>query len=120
MNLVADEGVDRAIIERLRADGHDVLYVSEMAPGIADETVLDLARERRAILVTSDKDFGELVFRQGRLSAGVVLLRLQGLKAAEKAALTAEALAACGPNVGGGFAVVTPRALRVRPGRGAR
>lgn len=40
MNLLADESVNRQIVERLRKDGHDVAYIAEMAPGISDETVL--------------------------------------------------------------------------------
>jgi Domain of unknown function (DUF5615) len=46
MNLLADESVDRRIVERLRQDGHDVTYVAEMDPGISDETVLQRANEQ--------------------------------------------------------------------------
>jgi len=44
MNIVADESVDRAIVERLRSDGHDVQYIAELHPGIADNFVLDQAK----------------------------------------------------------------------------
>jgi hypothetical protein len=47
----------------LRQEGHQVWYVVEMEPGIADEEVLALANREGAILITADKDFGELVFR---------------------------------------------------------
>ena len=63
MNLVADEGVERQIVEQLRQNGHTVIYVAELAPSISDDQVLQQANERQAILVTVDKDFGELVFR---------------------------------------------------------
>lgn len=43
MKLLADEGVDSAIVTRLRSDGHDVVYVAELSPGITDEAVLELA-----------------------------------------------------------------------------
>lgn len=43
MKLLADEGVDAAIVARLRADGHDVVYVAELSPSITDKAVLDLA-----------------------------------------------------------------------------
>ena len=79
MNLFADEGVDRPVVERLRQDDHDVMYVAELAPSIPDEEVLREANGRSAVLVTADKDFGELVFRQGAMHSGVVLLRLAGL-----------------------------------------
>mgnify|MGYP002628041632 FL=1 len=67
MYLLADEGVERQIVERLRSDGHSVAYIAEMSPGISDEVILAQANDERALLVTFDKDFGELVFRQ-RLS----------------------------------------------------
>jgi hypothetical protein len=40
MNLLADEGVERQVVERLRRDGHGVMYVAEMEPGITDDEVL--------------------------------------------------------------------------------
>src|SRR5262245_61172078 len=66
MMLLADESVDRMIVERLRADGHDTLYVAEMSPGITDDEILREASSRNALLLTEDKDFGELVYRLGR------------------------------------------------------
>ena len=60
MNLLADEGVDRQIVERLRQEGHHVVYIAEVEPGITDEVVLDRANEINALLITLDKDFGEL------------------------------------------------------------
>jgi predicted nuclease of predicted toxin-antitoxin system len=64
MIFLADESVDRQIIERLRQDGHQVLDVTELDPGISDDKVLSMANESDAILLTSDRDFGDLVFRQ--------------------------------------------------------
>jgi predicted nuclease of predicted toxin-antitoxin system len=90
VNLLADENVDRAVVERLRQDGHDVAYVVELFPSIPDEDVLRQANDRNALLVTADRDFGELVFRQRRLHRGVVLLRLAGLSNATKAEIVAE------------------------------
>ena len=90
MNLLADEGVDRPVVERLRQDGHDVLYVAESSPSVSDEEVLEQANSRSAVLLTADKDFGELVFRQGLVHSGVVLLRLAGLASVTKAELVAE------------------------------
>ena len=92
MNCLADESVDRQIVERLRQDGHQVWYVAEMEPGISDENVLDLANRRRYLLITADKDFGELVFLQRRLMSGVILIRLTGLSPMNKAEMIASAL----------------------------
>jgi predicted nuclease of predicted toxin-antitoxin system len=65
LNFLADENLDRQIVERLRQDGYTVWYIPEMEPGISDDEVLDLANQEGALLLTSDKDFGELVFRLG-------------------------------------------------------
>ena len=51
MNLLADEGVDRQIVDRLRHEGYSVLYVAEMDPGLADELVLDRANQAQAVLL---------------------------------------------------------------------
>jgi len=73
MNLLADESVERQVIERLRRDGHEVLYIAEMEPGVTDDVVLERANETAALLITADKDFGEMVFREERLSSGGVV-----------------------------------------------
>jgi len=114
MNLVADESVDGPIAQRLRQDGHQVWCVAEMAPGISDGTVLDISNREAAVLLTADRDFGELVYRQGRASHGVVLIRLSGLSAPRKAALIASAIDQHADELPGTFAVITPGAIRIR------
>jgi predicted nuclease of predicted toxin-antitoxin system len=61
MKIVADESVDNGIVSRLRSDIHAVSYVVEMSPAIMDEEVLLLASEDNTLLVTADKEFGELI-----------------------------------------------------------
>ncbi|MGA2026984.1 MAG: DUF5615 family PIN-like protein [Syntrophobacteraceae bacterium] len=51
MNFLADEGVDFPVVQRLRGDGHEVLYVAEMDPGISDEKVLAAANDKNALLL---------------------------------------------------------------------
>ena len=85
MNFFADESVDHPIVVRLREDGHDVLAVAEITPSIPDETVFNRANQLRDLPLTADKDFGEIVFRQRQVTAGVVLIRLLGLSPGLKA-----------------------------------
>lgn len=101
-------------MDALRSDGYDVLYVPEMDPGISDDDVLDLATGENAILVTSDKDFGELVFRQGRAHQGVLLLRLHGLSPAEKGALLSGVVEEHGIRLTRAFSVVDESRIRIR------
>ena len=114
MKFVADESVDFPIIERLRQEGHSVWAVVEMDAGISDALVLDHANQQNAVLLTADKDFGELVFRLNRLSLGVVLVRLAGLPPKYKAEIVARAIAEKGEELKGAFSVITASALRVR------
>ena len=62
MNLLADESIGKSIVDTLRQNGHNVLYISEFAPSIDDEAVLHQANLNRALLLTEDKDFGESSF----------------------------------------------------------
>ena len=74
--FLANENVAGEIIEDLRAAGIDVAWMTELSPGDGDHVVLAKAYAEQRVLVTFDKDFGELAFRRG-LSAthGVILLR---------------------------------------------
>jgi predicted nuclease of predicted toxin-antitoxin system len=117
VTFVADESVDRQIVDAVRALGYDVLSIAESAPGSADEDVLTSANGTQSVLLTADKGFGELVFRQRRLHAGIVLLRLAGLAPHIKAQITAAAIKSHAREFGAGFSVVTDKAIRIRRAR---
>ena len=108
MNLLADEGMDGPVVEALRQAGHTVLYVAELAPSIKDDEVLQRANAQNALLVTQDKDFGELVFRQGLIHQGVVLVRLGGLPPGAKAGIVCAALALYAQAMQTAFTVISP------------
>lgn len=77
MKLLANENIPAALTRSLRAAGHDVNWVSEISPGITDTQVIELAIQQDRILVTFDKDFGELAFRRSLpATCGIILLRL--------------------------------------------
>ncbi len=114
MNFLADESVDRQIVERLRQDGHQVRYVAEMEPGVSDEIVLDLATRERSLLITADKDFGELIFLQQRMMSGVILIRLTGLSPMNKAEMIASVLKKHGVELDQAFTVIMAGAIRIR------
>jgi predicted nuclease of predicted toxin-antitoxin system len=119
MRLLADESVDGPVVLRLRHDGHEVAWVAEDAPGATDDVVLARAYGEGAILLTSDKDFGELVYRQRRPHAGVLLLRLAGLDEASKGELVSRAIGERGADLAGAFSVLDGAALRIRKDPGA-
>ena len=114
MKFLADECVDRQIVDRLGQEGHEVLYVAEMKPGIADEEVLNLANQEKSILLTADKDFGELIFRQGKIAKGVILVRLAGLSPGVKAEVVTDAIKDHAGELLQAFSVITPVTVRIR------
>ena len=114
MKLLADESVDFPIVVKLRESGHTVWYITEMSPSISDEQVLGFANEKMAWLLTGDKDFGELVFRQGYVKRGIVLYRLAGLKSNEKAEIVSRVIAEHGDELLQAFSVITEKAVRIR------
>ncbi|MDO9097843.1 MAG: DUF5615 family PIN-like protein [Candidatus Methanoperedens sp.] len=114
MKLLADENVDKPIVERLRKDGHVVLYVAEIAPSISDDEVIQLANQEKALLLTADKDFGDLVFRQSRIIYGVIFLRLSGLLPQRKADMVAKAVQEHADELAWNFTVISHGAVRIR------
>jgi len=116
MNFLADESVDRVVVSALRAAGYDTSYIAEGLAGITDAAVLDAAKAENRVLITADKDFGDLVFRQSRQSPGVLLLRLTGLSPARKGALVVAYVRAHSQDLPRAFAVASPGGIRIRPG----
>jgi predicted nuclease of predicted toxin-antitoxin system len=114
LKFVADESVDFQIVSRLRTDGHEVLYIAETHSGASDDSVLAQANLQSAVLLTADKDFGDLVFRQRLISSGILLLRIAGLSQDGKAAIVAEAISKHGSAMPGRFTVLTSTTLRIR------
>ncbi|GMV33795.1 MAG: hypothetical protein DCC59_16155 [Chloroflexi bacterium] len=114
MKIVADECVDEEIVARLRDDGHALVYIAEASPGILDEDVLVLANEDSTLLLTADKDFGEMVFRQGIVKRGILLYRLSGLTKMDKAEIISIAIREHSEELLVSFSVLTEKAIRIR------
>ena len=115
MRLCANENLPEDCVLRLRQDGHDVLWIRETAPGIPDADVLARAHAENRLLITFDKDFGELVFKLGaKASIGIVLFRIPQPSAAVVAARVA-AILASRDDWDGHFSVVEESAVRMRP-----
>ncbi|MFH1259320.1 MAG: DUF5615 family PIN-like protein [Elusimicrobiota bacterium] len=114
MKFIADENVDKPIVDRIRKEGHEVIYVAEVLPNISDDEVIRLVNRESAVLITADKDFGELVFRMGRVVYGVVLVRLSGLPLIEKAEIVLKAIVKYADQLMHSFAVITQDGIRIR------
>jgi len=93
VRILANENLSGETVEALRAHGHDVAWVPEEAPSASDREILARAQAEDRVVVTFDKDFGELAVRAGlAASAGVILLRIRQLSAAFVTRLVVAAL----------------------------
>jgi predicted nuclease of predicted toxin-antitoxin system len=118
VRFVADESCDFAIVRALRENGHDVIAIAEVSPQATDEYVLEMSRDASRILITEDKDFGELVYAAARENSGIILLRFPGDARATMAQALADAIQNLAGRLTGGFVVIEPG--RVRIGREVR
>lgn len=83
MRLLANENIPLDAVEALRVGGHDVLWIREEVPGSTDIEVMALAHSEGRILITFDKDFGELAFHTKQPPArGIILFRVPMLSSA--------------------------------------
>jgi predicted nuclease of predicted toxin-antitoxin system len=112
--FVADENVDKPIVDYLRSAGYSVDYVLEHSSGISDQQVLDQINQTPAILITADKDFGELIYRLNYTTHGVILLRLEGLSLDKKSEILAAALKEHINDFPKNFTVISPSMIRIR------
>src|SRR5829696_4271207 len=115
MRFLADENVSRLVVERLRTDGHDVVAVAQSGRGISDKRVVEMANAEGRILITEDRDFGELVVRQRLGIAGVMLLELDRLTNSGEADRVGTVVSAHADKLVGNLVVVDPARLRLRP-----
>ena len=114
MKFLADEGVDKPIVDLLRSTGFDIHYVLETNRGADDDKVLQIANEESRVLLTQDKDFGEMVYRLQKTHLGIVLIRLKEQTATEKAELVNYVLVEYGDKLKKAFTVIQPTSLRIR------
>jgi predicted nuclease of predicted toxin-antitoxin system len=116
MRLLADENIPLESVRALRSAGHDVFAASESAPGEPDSSHLDRAIREDRLIVTFDRDFGELVTRgENRPAAGVLLLRIVPKDAAEVTELLLGLFTRAEDTWRGHLSVVDRAHIRQRP-----
>jgi|SRR6516165_1525669 len=115
MRFLADENFPSAAVAALEKAGHDVVWIGAAAPGSSDLDVLAWAAREERVLLTFDKDFGELAKRSGLpAKSGIILLRIPMSRPGEVGARLAGLISARGDWVGH-FSVVEPGRARMRP-----
>jgi predicted nuclease of predicted toxin-antitoxin system len=112
-NFLADENIPRLVILQLRELGFNVISITETSPSIKDTEVISMATHLDTIILTADKDFGELAFKHSLPVPGIILLRLGGLTPDEMAHITCTALIKH-LNWRGSISVITKDAIKIR------
>lgn len=113
MRLLADESCDFAIVRALRKAGHDVAAVRDLMAGALDEEVCRYAILEDRLLLTEDKDFGQLFFSSSDRSPGVILIRFPGNARGTAAASVCDFLSVSREQARGCFTVIQPGKIRI-------
>jgi len=115
VQFLANENFSLDVVEALRNEGHDVAWIRTDAPGSKDADILHRAVTENRVLLTFDKDFGDLAFQFGLpATCGIVLFRVQATSSAALATVVVAAIRSRS-DWAGNFSVVDPSRIRVRP-----
>lgn len=117
MRFLFDESADLRLGHYLASLGHDISsIVRDQVPGLGDRAVLALARSQGRILLTEDRDFGDLVFHQREPHGGVIYLRLGNMSLVRKQGRLVDALQMLASRPDPLFLVVTTSVIREATG----
>jgi len=114
MIFFADEGVDYPFVALLRKH-YKVVYAAEIMAGASDEAILQKSLEENCVLITKDKDFGEMIIRNRRPCAGIILIRIEKLNLPENCSLIVELILKYTAEVVNSFTVIQEDKIRIRP-----
>ena len=114
MKFLADEGIDRSIVNGLRLLNFNVYYVIDEIRSLDEDVLLQIAFNEKRILITKDKDFGELVYRLNKAHYGVILLRLEGHTSQERSDIVCPLIFKYQHQVYNAFTVIQKGIIRIR------
>ncbi len=114
IRIVADESIDYSIVRKLRLNGFNTLAICEANHSLLDHEVLSMAVKHKAILITEDKDFGELVYRFKMKHCGILLIRLGDFSSDEKANFVLKAVSQYYKQLKNIFSVLDKKRIRIR------
>ena len=115
MKFLADVNIEKTIVDELRMLGYDIVWIVDENPYLDDMSIFKIAQNENRILLTNDKDFGEIVFRQKLVSAGIILLRIKGQDTRKKIKLLKKVLISHLDRISKHFVVITKEKVRFIP-----
>ena len=114
MNVLVDVSAGQSVADFIRSLGHDTEFVRDRDPAMPDTDILTWAVGEGRLVVTMDKDFGELVYRSGLPHAGILLLRLEAARTAQKLRIVNDIFTSHSADLPGHFSVYQNGRLRIR------
>ena len=114
LKFILDVGVGSRVWQYLTANGYDAKFITAINPSMSDSDILFIAESESRMVITMDKDFGELVYHSGKAHKGVLLLRLEDAMGEEKAAVMQFILDNFKHEIEGKFCVFKNGRLRIR------
>jgi len=114
LKFLVDVGVSKKVEEWLLRNGYDIKAVRDINPKMDDDKILSIAVSENRMVVTMDKDFGELVYNSGLPHSGVLLLRLEDAKADEKVKTIEKILTEYSDRLLNNFCIFQHGRLRIR------
>ncbi len=115
IKFIADVNVEKVIVDYLLEEGYDIKWIPDYNCEMLDEDLLEMAKVEGRILITNDKDFGELIFLQKRLSVGIILIRIKGQKVEVKLKLIKKLFQNYRNKLLNNFIIITDKKLRFIP-----
>jgi predicted nuclease of predicted toxin-antitoxin system len=112
--FLIDESCGKKLYIFLKENKIDVLFVGDLFHGIEDKFILEFAEKEDRILITDDKDFGELIFRLGKPTAGVIFLRLKNNFVENRQKYIIEIIKKFNKNLKNHFIIVTESKVRIK------
>jgi predicted nuclease of predicted toxin-antitoxin system len=114
LKFLVDIGVGKKVEKWLEENGYDVKAVRNINPKAKDSEILNLAIAEGRMVITMDKDFGELVYNSGEMHSGVLILRLEDADGEQKAHIVKQVLNEFAGRIQGKFCVFQDNRLRIR------
>jgi predicted nuclease of predicted toxin-antitoxin system len=113
VKFIVDENLGSRVARWLKEHQHDVISIYEEFRGLDDDEILRKSVEENRILITNDKDFGEMIFRKGKLHCGVIFLRLEDERSVNVIKILDQLLKVYADQISDNFIVVTETSVRI-------
>jgi predicted nuclease of predicted toxin-antitoxin system len=113
MRFLIDECMGRKVYDLIKQNNHDVVLIEGNNSGVSDNLILQKAVSENRVIITCDKDFGDMIFRDKKQHTGIILLRLQNEKIQNKINVINILLKNYSENIKNNFIIISEKKIRI-------